>query len=74
MSSSDDIAVFSMTWLSLATVSDKDTFSFMVPLVVRVSSETGDQAQAGPPKGVQFNFPGVHLDRDNSATRAADVS
>jgi hypothetical protein len=45
-------------------VSDKDTFSFTVPLVVRFSSE-GDPDQAGSPKGMQFNFPAVHLDRDN---------
>ena len=55
----------SMTWLALSTVSDKDTFSFMVPLVVRLSSENGDPGQAGPPKGAQFNFPSVNLDRDN---------
>ena len=54
-----------MTWLALSTVSDKDTFSFMVPLVVRLSSENGDPGQAGPPKGAQFNFPSVNLDRDN---------
>jgi hypothetical protein len=60
-----DMTVFSMTWLALSTVSDKDTFSFMVPLVVRLSSENGDPGQAGAPKGAQFNFPSVNLDRDN---------
>jgi hypothetical protein len=61
----DGTTDFAMTWLAQNTVSDKDTFSFMVPLVVRLSSETGDPDNAGAPKGVQFNFSAVHLDRDN---------
>jgi hypothetical protein len=60
-----EMTAFGLTWMALTTVSDKDTFSFTVPLVVRFSSETGDPGQAGGAKGIQFNFPYVHLDRDN---------
>ena len=47
----------SMTWLALSTVSDKDTFSFIVPPVVRLSSENGDPGQAGPRRGRSSTFP-----------------
>jgi hypothetical protein len=60
-----ELTAFGLTWTAQNSVSDKDTFSFTVPLIVRFSSETGDQGQAGGAKGIQFNFPYVHLDRDN---------
>ena len=60
------MTAFGLTWTTMhTTVSDKDTFSFTIPLVARFSPENGDPAQAGGAKAIQFNFPYVHLDRDN---------
>jgi hypothetical protein len=60
-----DPTAFSLTWIAPSPVSDKDTFSFTVPIVARFSSENGDPDQAGGARPIQFNFSGVHLDRDN---------
>jgi hypothetical protein len=59
------VTAFGLTWVAQTAVSDKDTFSFTVPIIARFSAEDGDPAQAGNPKQIQFNFPYVHLDRDN---------
>jgi hypothetical protein len=60
-----DLTAFAATWTAQNSVSDKDTFTFTIPIVARFASETGDPAQAGGAKPIQFNFPYVHLDRDN---------
>ena len=60
-----EMTAFAATWTALNSVSDKDTFTFTIPIVARFASETGDPGQAGGAKGIQFNFPFVHLDRDN---------
>jgi hypothetical protein len=60
-----DATAFSLIWTAQSPVSDKDTLSFTVPIVARFSSENGDPDQAGGAKALQFNFSGVHLDRDN---------
>jgi len=60
----NDLTAFSLTWTAQSPVSDKDTFSFTVPIVARFSSES-DPEQAGGAKALLFNFSSVHLDRDN---------
>jgi hypothetical protein len=60
-----EFTAFAATWTAQNAVSDKDTFTFTIPIVARFASETGDPNQAGGAKPIQFNFPFVHLDRDN---------
>ena len=51
-----DLTAFSLTWTAQSTVSDKDTFSFTVPIVARFSSENGDPEQAGGAKALSVQL------------------